>query len=58
MKKYSIYIFLFSALLIKSEAQQKEPFAVLEEVKSKFGLIENYKVDALIKVDVNFLRVP
>ena len=58
MKTYLIYILLFAALSIHTKAQQKDPYAILEDVKSKFGLIEDYTVDALIKVDVNFLRVP
>ena len=38
--------------------QEKDPNAILNQVKDKFEAVEDYTVDADIKVDVSFLQVP
>lgn len=55
MKK--IFLILIAAASIIT-AQDKDPYKILDGVKEKFGQIKDYSVDASIKVDVNFLRVP
>lgn len=39
-------------------ATQQDPNEILERVKSKINCVADYKVEVIIKVDVNFLRVP
>ena len=59
MKTFSRYILVL--LVIASSglfAQQKDPFTLLNNVKEKFNRIRDYKVEAQIIVDVNFLKVP
>lgn len=48
-------IFLGAASLT---AQNKDPYEILSEVKKEFETIKDYSVDAVISVDVYFLRVP
>jgi len=39
-------------------AQSKDPNTLLKKVESKYKMIKDYQVDARIKVDVDFLKVP
>jgi outer membrane lipoprotein-sorting protein len=39
-------------------SQTKDPYKLLNKVKEKFKMIKDYQVDAKIKVDVEFLKVP
>ncbi len=55
MKKIFLSLIIISAAII---AQDKDPYKILNEVKTRFEKIEDYKVEATIIVDVNFLRVP
>ncbi|MBN1300711.1 MAG: hypothetical protein JW995_05810 [Melioribacteraceae bacterium] len=55
-KKLVLLITLF--LAVEAAGQNKDPYKLLDGVKNKFNTIEDYIVDASIKVDVNFLRVP
>lgn len=55
MKKIFISIAL---TLLTISAGLPDPDEILENVKSKINGVNDYKVEAVIKVDVNFLRVP
>lgn len=54
--KYLIYLFL--AITFTISAQNKDPHQIIKNVTDEYGKIEDYKVDAVIKVDVNFMKVP
>ena len=51
-------LFVIFCVLQSVFAQEVDPEEILENVKLKFSKVEDYIVDATIKVDVNFLRVP
>lgn len=55
MKKIILLLIIFSAALY---AQKQDPDKLLEKVKQKFSVINDYEVNAHIKVDVSFLKVP
>lgn len=55
IKKILPLILVFSILLF---SQSKEPEKILENVKAEFDKIEDYTVDVIIKVDVDFLKMP
>ena len=55
IKKILSLILVFSILLF---SQSKEPEKILENVKAEFDKIEDYTVDVIIKVDVDFLKMP
>jgi len=56
MKKLRmISLFLFTVAL---SAQQVNPNTVLVKVKEKLNKVEDYSVEALVKLDVDFLKVP
>jgi len=55
MKK--IFLSIIITLLTVS-AGLPNPDDILEKVKSKINGVNDYRVEAVIKVDVNFLRVP
>ena len=55
MKKYFlILIMMFSVV----SAQQTDPNEIIKKVKEKIDAVVDYEVEAVIKIDVNFLRVP
>ncbi|MCF8261753.1 MAG: hypothetical protein K9J12_13325 [Melioribacteraceae bacterium] len=54
MKKL-VLLFLIAATI---SAQEKDPYELIEKVKSKFNQIQDYVVDVTISIDVNFLNVP
>lgn len=54
MKKI-IVLLMFTAVLF---AQEKDANKLLQKVTEHFEEVRDYKVEATIKVDVNFLRVP
>ena len=39
-------------------AQTESPERILDEVKKKFGSVQDYIVDVKVKVDVDFIKVP
>ena len=51
-------ITLFLLLTLTLAAQDNDPYKILDSVKSKFEKIEDYEVNASIKIDVNFLKMP
>lgn len=53
--KYFIFCVLINTVLI---AQTKNPDEIINNVKSKFGTVQDYKVDLIIEVDMKFLRIP
>jgi len=55
MKKYFLLIFFLTTAYAQAE---NNPDEILNNVKEKFAEVKDYVVDASIKVDVNFLRVP
>ncbi|MGE5432502.1 MAG: LolA family protein [Syntrophomonadaceae bacterium] len=55
MKKIILLLIIFSAGLY---AQNQDPVKLLEKVKQKFSQVNDYEVNAHIKVDVSFLKVP
>lgn len=55
IKKILPLILLFNFLLF---SQSKEPEKILENVKAEFDKIEDYTVDVVIKVDIDFLKMP
>lgn len=54
--KHIILVFLF--LKIITQAQQPDPYIILNSVKDEFNTIEDYTVDITIKIDVEFLKAP
>lgn len=54
MKK--IIILLLLSFVVYS--QDKDPYELLDRVKTKYDKIEDYEVDVTIKIDVNFLKMP
>ncbi|HET53608.1 MAG TPA: outer membrane lipoprotein-sorting protein [Ignavibacteria bacterium] len=55
MKKLFLTIII---TLLTVSAGLPNPDEILENVKSKINGVNDYRVEAVIKVDVNFLRVP
>lgn len=58
MKKTSYFLITAVLSTIISYAQDKNPDAILHKVKTEFLKINDYSVDAVINVDVDFLKVP
>ena len=56
MKKIILFLFMLSAGL--NAQQNHDPYKLLERVKQKFSTVNDYEVNAHIKVDVSFLKVP
>ncbi|PKL83267.1 MAG: hypothetical protein CVV24_05915 [Ignavibacteriae bacterium HGW-Ignavibacteriae-3] len=56
MKKLMIIILLLTS--IASLAQSKDAKKLLDAVIEKFNKVNDYKVDASIKLDMNFIKVP
>ena len=54
MKK--ILIVLISTVIVFG--QTKDPYAILNKVKSNFTKVKDYKVEAMIKVKMDFIKVP
>jgi len=55
MKKIILLMIFFAASLYP---QNKEPDKILKDVINKFNKVKDYEVDLIIKVDVEFLKVP
>lgn len=55
MKKLFIFLITIS---ISLSAQSKDPQKILEKLKNQFNTIKDYTVDAKIKVDIDFIKVP
>jgi outer membrane lipoprotein-sorting protein len=55
MKKFCLLIFLVTLTV---GAQQINPDEILTKVKEKINKVNDYSVQANVKVDVDFLRVP
>ena len=53
--KFLIMFIMLSGYIF---AQDVNPYKLIDSVKEKFDAIQDYQVDAEIKVDVNFLKVP
>lgn len=58
MKKKIYLIIIFCFVSFIANAQDKNPDLILNKVKSEFLKIKDYSVDAVINVDVDFLKVP
>ena len=56
MKRIFIALFLISAVV--SSAQTKDPNKLLDAVRKKFDKVNDYKVDASVKLDMSFIKVP
>src|SRR5664279_1779184 len=56
MKKISFLVF-FSVLQLPSVFSQ-DANALLQRVRDKLNLVNNYEADAIMKTDISFLRVP
>ncbi|MCZ7602289.1 MAG: hypothetical protein M5R37_05455 [Melioribacteraceae bacterium] len=50
-----IYLLIIASVLY---SQTVDPNEVLQKTKQKINSVEDYQVEAVIKIDVNFLRVP
>lgn len=53
--KHIIISILFCSVLF---SQQKNPNEIINDVKSKFNAVQDYKVNLKIEVDMKFLRIP
>lgn len=51
-------IFIFCIIAVSVSGQTKDPQVILDKVKQKFSTVKDYSVDAHIKVDVDFIKVP
>lgn len=56
MKRILIVLFLIGAAV--SSAQTKDPNKLLDAVRKKFEKVSDYKVDASVKLDMSFVKVP
>lgn len=56
MQKSGLIVFLI--LSLPAFGQNKDPYAILESVKSKYSVIKDYTVDAGITVNVRMLNIP
>lgn len=56
MKKYLITLLLIAAVTVS--AQTKDPRKLLDAVRQKFNKVNDYKADALVKLDMSFIKVP
>lgn len=57
MRRFFFILFTFYFFTVL-HGQAKDPNKILDELKDRFDKIKDYQVDAKIKVDVNFLKVP
>lgn len=57
MKKRSV-LFVVCALVISNNLFAQASNILLDKVKEKLNLVNNYEANALMKTDVSFLRVP
>ena len=55
MYKLFPFFFLFTLII---NSQNKDPEAILNNVKKEFEKVEDYQVDVQIKVNVSFLKIP
>lgn len=51
-------VILFWIIGISVFAQTPDPNKIIKEVKAKFATVKDYVVDATIKVDVSFIKMP
>ena len=56
MKRILITLFLIVAAV--TSAQKKDPDKLLDAVRQKFNKVKDYKVDASVKLDMSFIKVP
>lgn len=56
MKKFLVTLVLIAAVAVS--AQSKDPKKLLDAVIQKFNKVDDYKADANIKLDMNFIKVP
>jgi outer membrane lipoprotein-sorting protein len=56
MKRILIALFLISTAV--PFAQTKDPNKLLDAVRKKFNKVNDYKVDASVKLDMSFIKVP
>lgn len=49
------FFILFSTVFY---AQTDDPYKIIEDIKTKYNSLNDYEVNAKIKIDVNFLKVP
>jgi outer membrane lipoprotein-sorting protein len=56
MKRILITFFLITAAV--SSAQTKDPNKLLDAVRQKFNKVNDYKVNASVKLDMSFIKVP
>ena len=54
MKVLAALLFFASVII----GQAKDPDTLVAMVKNEFDKIEDYEVDVVIKIDINFLKVP
>jgi outer membrane lipoprotein-sorting protein len=58
MKTIYIAILLFTISMLGIHAQDTDPYALLNNLKSRFDKIRDYSADMEIKVDVDFIKMP
>ena len=51
-------LIFFLAVPVIIFCQSKDPYAILNKVKDNFERVKDYQVEALIKVNMEFLKVP
>jgi outer membrane lipoprotein-sorting protein len=51
-------LIFFLAVPVIIFCQSKDPYAILNKVKDNFERVKDYRVEALIKVNMEFLKVP
>jgi outer membrane lipoprotein-sorting protein len=56
MKKYLTAFLLIAAVAVS--AQTKDPKKLLDAVRQKFNKVNDYKADALVRLDMSFIKVP
>jgi outer membrane lipoprotein-sorting protein len=54
MKKILFFLILYVSVL----SQGKDPYVILNKVKSNFERVKDYQVETLIKVNMDFIKVP
>lgn len=55
MKNYFLILIMIVSVVT---GQQADPNEIIKKVKEKIDTVIDYEVEAVIKIDVNFLRVP
>jgi outer membrane lipoprotein-sorting protein len=56
MKKIPLLLFILIATIAKSFSQ--DPDSMLEKIRNKLNLVNNYEANAIMRTDVSFLKVP